>query len=179
MPIFTNNFYLCENIYHHIMKKILIFMLLLLWSCEPGHILVPPYQSEWTITNNTGCNLDLYMEITSVNAAHRVYTDIETYVLPDKGRFWQEFLGDRAEQVEFLDLYSRLEQTTACRVYLTPSDSDEILKEWVMGADNGEHDLFDESQWEHRSWERPQSYYTIYHNAWTFTLTEADIAMAE
>ncbi|MBO7198076.1 MAG: hypothetical protein J6V28_04700 [Tidjanibacter sp.] len=161
------------------MKKILIFMFLLLWSCEPGHILVPPYQSEWTITNNTGCNLDLYMEITSVNAAHRVYTDIETYVLPDKGRFWQEFLGDRAEQVEFLDLYSRLEQTTACRVYLTPSDSDEILKEWVMGADNGEHDLFDESQWEHRSWERPQSYYTIYHNAWTFTLTEADIAVAE
>ncbi len=162
------------------MKRLLVLLICAIFvACEPGHIFDPPYQSEWTITNNTGCNLDLYMEITSVNAAHRVYTDIETYVLPDKDSFWQEFLGDREEQVEFLDLYSRLEQTTACRVYLTPSGSDEILKEWVMGADNGEHDLFDESQWEHRSWERPQSYYIIYHNAWTFTLTEADIAVAE
>ena len=161
------------------MKRLFIIILLSLWSCDPGHILDPPYQSEWTITNNTGCNLDLYMEITSVNAAQIVYTDTEKSALPKDENFWIDFVAHDQKRVEFLGLFQRLEQTTACRVYLTPSGSDEILKEWVMGADNGEHDLFDESQWEHRSWERPQSYYTIYHNAWTFTLTEADIAVAE
>lgn len=162
------------------MKKILIFMLLLLWSCDPGHILDPPYQSEWFIINNTNRDLLLYWEEIIIDDATNEYADVEEYLLVGNQSFYQLYIGSKETIVEFAGLFRvRSGVLKSCRFYLTPSDSDEILKEWVMGADNGEHDLFDESQWEHRSWERPQSYYTIYHNAWTFTLTEADIAVTE
>lgn len=164
------------------MKRLLIFLMgLLLWSCDMGKVADPPYVSEWTIINNTGLDIVLYMEITCENTEQGVYVDIEKNPLLNHEKFWQEYTRDDKVSSEFMGLFHRLERrTTACRVYLTPVDSDEILKEWVWGKDNGAHDFFDESEWKHNSWEdTTTTYYTIYHNEWTFTITEADIGLSQ
>lgn len=164
------------------MKRLFIIILLSLWSCEPGHILDPPYQSEWMIVNGTNREIHFYWEGTYIdNDLMQERTFRYDYLLTKDDFFYQAFHGEDKAIEEFDRLFSvsSKEELKSSKFYFSLLGSDEILKEWVMGADNGEHDLFDESQWEHRSWESPQSYYTIYHNAWTFTLTEADIAVAE
>lgn len=167
-----------------IMKRFLAILIgVLCVACNRPFIVFEqksPYHSEWTIVNNTGLDIVLYMEMTCENTEQRVYVDIEKYPLLNHKKFWQEYTSDEKVRSEFMGLFHRLERTTACRVYLTPVDSDEILKEWVWGKDNGAHDFFDESEWKHNSWEdTTTTYYTIYHNEWTFTITDADIGLAE
>lgn len=167
-----------------IMKRFLAILIgVLCVACNRPFIVFEqksPYHSEWAIVNNTGLDIVLYMEITCENIGQRVYVDIEKYPLLGDDMFDQEFVSDEKVRGEFRGLFHRLERTTACRVYLTLVDSDEVLREWVWGKDNGAHDFFDESEWKHNSWEdTTTTYYTIYHNEWTFTITEADIGLAE
>ena len=163
------------------MKRLLIFLTgLLLWSCERGKVADPPYVSEWYVINQTGCDIRFYIERVYVEDKEEK-TAHDCFLLAQGAEFYQSFLYDNKETQEFVRLFLFLhaDELLSCRVYLTPVDSDEILKEWVWGKDNGEHDFFDESEWKHNSWEdTTTTYYTIYHNEWTFTITDADIGLS-
>ena len=166
------------------MKRTLLCLIIccsLFYSCDPEWTVTPPYQGFWIIKNDSGQDLKLYFDMKCQNEwgdecdmnFDWELSNLDETIIMEEGSRYDGIIC-------FEDIFTLgLEKLLTGRAFITQIDSGEILKEWVMGTDNGEHDLFDESQWEHRSWERPQSYYTIYHNAWTFTLTEADIAVAE
>lgn len=139
-----------------------------------------PYRSEWIVINRTSCDLLFHLEATYINDNQNLYTDYDNVLLLQQEKFDQKFNSNKKEKSEFLGLFYNLDELIACRVYFTAPNSDKVLKEWTMEADNGEHDFFDEAQWEHRSWEDSTStYYTIYHNEWTFTITDEDIGVVE
>ncbi len=163
-------------------KSLIVIICILTLACDRPLIVFEeksPYYSEWIVFNRTGRNIRFNLNITYANDKQEIYVDRGSVDLEQDDYYYQDFSSNNKEVSKFSGLFYNSDELISCCAYITSPDGATILKEWVMGADNGEHDLFDESQWEHRSWERPQSYYTIYHNAWTFTLTEADIAVAE
>ncbi len=167
-----------------IMKRFLAILIgVLCVACDRPFIVFEqksPYHSEWIVINKTGQDIRLCMEKCYVNDEGDVYVDFDKDPLLNNKRFLQEFSNDKEVCSEFLGLFLVVDELLSCRVYLTPVDSDEILKEWVWGKDNGAHDFFDESEWKHNSWEdTTTTYYTIYHNEWTFTITEADIGLSQ
>lgn len=164
------------------MKRLFAFLICaVLLSCETEQIFNPPYQSEWYAINETSRDIQFHIVRKFVlDSKENVYYD--RCLLPRGDKFYQDFRYNRQESQKFVSLFlfQNAGELLSCKVYLTPIDSDEVLKEWVLGEDNGEHDIFDESQWEHKSWEDNKSAsYTIYHNEWTFTITDADIGEVE
>lgn len=167
------------------MKKLLVILCgLTLFACDRPLIVFEkkfPYRSEWKIINKTSQPIDFYLENTCIDDdTHETFTIKGSAKKIARDKFYyQEFHGDMPGEVDvFVKLFFIHPSwpLISSRAYVTLPDSNEVLKEWVMGVDNGEHDFYDESQWDHRSWEE-ETYYTLYHNEWTFTITDADLGL--
>lgn len=166
------------------MKKLFIFLIsLLLWSCDPGWVFNPPYQSEWVIVNQTGRDVRLCIEKVYANEDSQEYEEFEEYSISDDDVFYQKYQGEKEDRSDFLALFvinSNSYPLISSKVYLTTIDGEDTLRAWVMGEDNGGHDLFDETQWVHEYQEDSKTKrHTIYYNKWTFTITDADLVMEE
>ena len=171
-------------VFYGIMKRFFVLLIsLLLWSCDTGWVMNPPYQSEWVIVNQTGCDVRLCIEKVYANDNSQEYEEIENYSISDDDIFCQQYQGDNENRGDFLALFfinSNSHELISSKVYLTTIDGEDTLKVWVMGEDNGEHDLFDETQWVHEYQEDSKTErHTIYHNKWTFTITDADLVGVE
>lgn len=165
--------------------KRLVFCLVcaLLCSCDPGWVFNPPYQSEWVIVNQTGRDVSLCIEKVYANDALQQCEKYEEYHILNNCVFYQKYQGEKEDRSDFLALFvinSNSYPLISSKVYITPIDGGSVLRVWNMGQDNGSRDLFDETQWVHESWvDFKNEKYTIYHNKWTFTITDADLVMEE
>ena len=158
----------------------LCLICLLLCSCEPEWVFNPPYQSQWLIHNQTPSDLVLCMDF--------VYADDDgekegknDYELLSNDKFWGICEGMYSEDTCFASLFRcNYDMPLRGRIYITTIDGGNILKEWAMGVDNGDHDIFNEEDWDYqeRVDDRPKNY-DILHREWTFTITDADIGVVE
>lgn len=162
------------------MKRICIYLVcVLLCSCDPEWVFNPPYQGEWIFYNQTEVDLMLCVDAVCLNEWEEECEVKVSYELLSKDTSSQIFAGTNPEDTCFTSFFNLSFVTPlSIRIYLTSIDDEDVLKEWVMGADNGEHDIFDEENWDCREWtDNTPKNYDVLHREWTFTITDADLAV--
>lgn len=164
------------------MKRLFIYLMcIFLCSCDPEWVFIPPYQSQWIFHNQTNTDLVLCVDFVCLNEWEQECEVKENYELLSGSTSSQILEGMYPEDTCFSSLFHlSFEIPLRGRIYLIPMDGGEALKEWVMGEENGAHDIFKEENWDYREWtdDRPKNY-DILHREWTFTITDADIGVVE
>lgn len=165
------------------MKRLIFSLIccLLFCSCDPEWVFIPPYQGVWIFQNQTNEDLTLHLNLVCLNEWDRECIEYEYYDLLKNSETEQEGESRYSEDVCFDAFFCwYFEQLVSGTVYITPKGDDKILKEWVFGADNGEHDIFDENEWSYQEWHSDdEASFTVFHREWTFTITDEDIGVME
>lgn len=163
-------------------KSLMILLCLCLVSCWENFFLHVNL-NEWIFSNKTSREICVYIEITYTHQSQQTRVHVDRlplrHEIPDR---YDHMYGIRLEAIEelyFLDVFTDVNsdffvELVSSRVYITPLDGDEILKEWVYGVNNGKHDIFDESQWEMTDYYDTDSE-TL--KQWTFTITDEDLGL--
>ena len=150
-------------------KSLFCFVCLLFCSCNDIWIGTPSYVGKWKYGNATNTELIVYMECTGINELGEKCSEVTKNVIPGGKELWNIFESFNPEDLNFYKHFLRIKETHSCKVWLT-NTSGSMLKLWVMGEDNGPHDIFDEKEW--KCGEQSE-----YSREWTFTITDADIAV--
>ena len=158
------------------MRKFLFFFIcLLFYSCDPIWMGVPSYIGRWGYKNLTDTDLIIYMESIGINEWGEKCSEFSEDIIPSGKVLWSVFESSNQEDLNFYKHFLRIEETHTCKVWLANSNGS-MLKLWVMGEDNGPHDVFDEEEW---MCEDVDIEKTEYNREWIFTITDADIGVAE
>ncbi len=168
------------------MKRLLIFLTgLLLWSCTVPRDINGELQGEWIFQNETSLDLNIYHELIYSNKPYEDVNSVYNWMIISNSVVsvkYERFYNDNMLTFStFFTLYEK--DIISCRMYITNTNG-EVVKEWMMGKDNGPHDIFKEENWDYRQWETEHEElffgtYIAEHHEWTFTITDEDIGLAE
>lgn len=164
------------------MKLFAIFVFFtLLYSCTVPRDIEGELQGEWVFINETNLNLNVSHNLITFDEQYGEYEYAHKYFIPPKSSTSQQY--DRFYNDNLINFHTFFlmyeESVVSCRIHITNTAGD-VLKEWVMGEDNGEHDIFNEENWEYQHWktEHEEMFCGTYfaeHHEWTFTITDADL----
>ena len=162
------------------MKRCLVCLIVLfLCSCGSLWEVSPSYEWIWVYKNTTNVDLVIYLECKGLNEKgeeSRAYTQNS---LPKGEELWNLFETSDREVLTFYTHFLCLAESNTCMVWLANSEGD-VLKLWEFGSDNGEHDLFDNSNWQCEDLGAGVDDNNVpYRLKWTFTITDADIGLEE
>lgn len=155
----------------------------LMYSCTVPRDMNGELQGEWHFVNTTDLDLKVCHQLRSFGELYGEYEHTNEYFLPSQGsasQMYDRFYNDKLLDFQtFFLIYE--ENVTSCRIYIT-NTAGGVLKEWVMGEDNGEHDIFNEENWDYQHWysEHEELFclmgtYFAEHHKWTFTITNDDL----
>ncbi len=169
------------------MRRLFVVLIgIFLCSCTVPRDMNPELEWVWILKNETNKDLNIHHELI-------VYS--EDYGEFDESSEWQILAGQdkllrgfsrfyNDDSLEFDMFFTfHLENIVSNRLYITDSKG-RILKEWVMGADNGEHDIYNENEWSCRQYKTEHEEifcgtYIATHYEWIFTITDADLVVTE
>ncbi len=165
------------------MKLIAFFVFCtLLYSCTAPRDIDGELQGEWVFVNETNLDLNVCHNLITFDEQYGEYERTHAYFIPQKSNTSQQY--DRCFNDNLINFHTFFlmyeESVVSCRIYITNTAGD-MLKEWVMGEENGARDIFNEENWEYRHWETEHEEmfcgtYSAEHHEWTFTITDADLA---
>lgn len=134
------------------------------------------YVGKWGYENSTEVDLIVCMEIIGLNEWGEKCNEVSENIVTSGDVLWSIFETSNQDELNFHKHFYRLENIYECKVWLMNSNK-EVLKLWVMGEDNGFHDIFDEDEWNYNDSGAGKDGIP-YQREWTFTITDADIGLS-
>ena len=157
------------------MKKAIVLLIgVLLCSCEPMEVFYPPYYGHWWIKNCSSQELIVVANCNRVDLKEQVFESEMEYSLP---------VGDSCYVYSNFDNLSREElfllmTTNVNYIKIMNSDKSVLFREFYKDTSRVEHNPYDESAWGYVEFtNQVTSGYFQTFKWWTFTITDADIAV--
>ena len=157
------------------MKKAIVLLIgVLLCSCEPMEVFYPPYYGHWWIKNCSSQELIVVANCNRIDLKEQVFESEMEYSLP---------VGDSCYVYSNFDNLSREElfllmTTNVNYIKIMNSDKSVLFREFYQDTSGVEHNPYDESVWAYVEFTKQitSDYFQTF-KWWTFTITDADIAV--
>ena len=157
------------------MKRLVVCMLLLsVVSCERIEDFCPPYVYRWFVINNTTQDIIIWTNCNEISVMDgEPFVDDTCYSVPAGKQYQIYGLSSDSPEYDFESFQNRLNF-----LIITTADKSIVLKECRVDANVVLCDLCNESEWEYSErMEYITSDYFVTHHEWTFTITDADLAV--